>query len=301
VPDADGRITRAEVAGLDGRRAGVTARHYVLAAGAVENSRLLLLSRFPSGASPGNDHDQLGRFFMEHPVLDLDGVVLGGAPAGAFLRVPGFRVAGARFRRDVRLGPEAQAQERILNHSLFLLEAEPAAAAEGLGERIVELWERLGSGTAGGVSRFACRIRLEHAPHAESRVMLSDQTDALGARRARVSFHFGALEKRTLLRVSERFARALGETGLGRMRLAPEDWSEGWIERMGWQSHHMGGTRMHESPRHGVVDPQGRVHGTANLWAAGASVFPTVGQANPTMNLVALTLRLGDHLAEVLR
>jgi choline dehydrogenase-like flavoprotein len=50
-----------------------------------------------------------------------------------------------------------------------------------------------------------------------------------------------------------------------------------------------------------VADADCRVHGTSNLYVAGASVFPTSGHANPTMNLVALTLRLADHLTEATR
>jgi len=63
--------------------------------------------------------------------------------------------------------------------------------------------------------------------------------------------------------------------------------------------HHMGATRMAKSPHDGVVDEQCRVHGVDNLYIAGSSVFPTSGIANPTLTLLALTFRLGDHLTEV--
>jgi choline dehydrogenase-like flavoprotein len=58
----------------------------------------------------------------------------------------------------------------------------------------------------------------------------------------------------------------------------------------------MGTTRMHVDPKRGVVDPDCRVHGVANLYVAGSSVFPTSGYANPTFTIVALALRLADHL-----
>jgi choline dehydrogenase-like flavoprotein len=58
---------------------------------------------------------------------------------------------------------------------------------------------------------------------------------------------------------------------------------------------------MHQDPRRGVVDPRGRVHGLANLYLAGSSVFPTSGSAGPTLTLVALALRLADDLKEVLQ
>ncbi len=63
--------------------------------------------------------------------------------------------------------------------------------------------------------------------------------------------------------------------------------------------HHMGTTRMHVDPRQGVVDENSQVHGTSNLFIAGSSVFPSGGYANPTLTIVALALRLGDHLKRV--
>ncbi len=64
--------------------------------------------------------------------------------------------------------------------------------------------------------------------------------------------------------------------------------------------HHAGTTRMHTDPRFGVADADARVHGTENLYVAGASVFPTAGFANPTLTIVAMALRLADHLKQML-
>ena len=66
---------------------------------------------------------------------------------------------------------------------------------------------------------------------------------------------------------------------------------------IGWGSHHIGTTRMHDDPKQGVVDRDGRVHGMANLFVAGSSVFPTAGVSNPTLTIVALTLRLAERLS----
>jgi choline dehydrogenase-like flavoprotein len=74
-----------------------------------------------------------------------------------------------------------------------------------------------------------------------------------------------------------------------------------WLDGLDWGKHHMGTTRMHVDPHNGVVDANSQVHGVSNLFVAGSSVFPTYGASNPTMNLVALTLRLADHLKGVLR
>jgi choline dehydrogenase-like flavoprotein len=63
----------------------------------------------------------------------------------------------------------------------------------------------------------------------------------------------------------------------------------------------MGTTRMHVDPRKGVVDENSRVHGVSNLYISGPSVFPTGGHANPVLTLIALTLRLSDHITATLK
>jgi choline dehydrogenase-like flavoprotein len=69
------------------------------------------------------------------------------------------------------------------------------------------------------------------------------------------------------------------------------------LSKVTWGGHHMGTTRMHDDPKKGVTDATGRVHGVGNLYVAGSSLFPTSGAANPTLTIIALALRLGDHLA----
>jgi choline dehydrogenase-like flavoprotein len=90
----------------------------------------------------------------------------------------------------------------------------------------------------------------------------------------------------------ELFARQIGKMGIGRMRVdvhvQADDWPAG--------HHHMGTTRMHQDPKHGVVNPDCRLHSVENLYVAGSSVFPTGGTVNPTLTIVALALRLSDHL-----
>ena len=86
-------------------------------------------------------------------------------------------------------------------------------------------------------------------------------------------------------------AEAAARDGWG--PLDPDDWSGLPVEA---GAHHMGATRMHDDPAQGVVDADCRVHGTGNLFVAGPSVFPTYGYANPMLTVVALALRLADHL-----
>ena len=71
---------------------------------------------------------------------------------------------------------------------------------------------------------------------------------------------------------------------------------EEWTEAEGWGNHHMGSTRMAADAKQGVCDADCRVHGMSNLYIAGSSVYPTTGTVNPTLTLVALAVRMADHL-----
>jgi choline dehydrogenase-like flavoprotein len=66
-------------------------------------------------------------------------------------------------------------------------------------------------------------------------------------------------------------------------------------------AHTSGTTRMSNDRRRGVVNSDCQVHGIAGLYVAGASVFPTSGHANPTLMLVALAIRLADHIKNDLK
>ncbi len=93
-------------------------------------------------------------------------------------------------------------------------------------------------------------------------------------------------------------AAEFGRAGLGRVQITFEETARDWPADLAGGWHHMGTTRMSDDPRTGVVDRDCRVHGFANLYVAGSSVFPTPGSGTPTMTIVALALRLADHLKE---
>jgi len=283
-PDAR-RIDGIPLASLDGRRATLRADTYVLATGGIENCRLLL------AAGLGNAHDQVGRFVMEHPNYDTGRVRM--VPTEYLGRANPYRaVLGTQsVRFDAQLGPEAQAEAGILNHSVYLLplDEEPSGRAG-------RLWDRLTDRVVGPEEHdYALRVRLEHAPDPESRITLTDETDALGMPRVALHYRLGPLETRTVAHVCDAFAQALGAADLGRMQVDFDPGSD-WPADVGWQYHHCGGTRMSADPRRGVVDADCRVHGIDNLYVAGSSVFPTAGHANPTMNLLAFAIRLADHI-----
>ena len=120
-------------------------------------------------------------------------------------------------------------------------------------------------------------------------------------RRVRLDWQLTELDRRTVRRTTRILCRTLGRGRSFRVEPLPEALDGSCLERPDWQWHHMGTARMGNDPRHSVVDADGRVHGMENLYVAGSAVFPTAGNHSPTFTLLALSLRLGDHLAAVLR
>jgi len=58
---------------------------------------------------------------------------------------------------------------------------------------------------------------------------------------------------------------------------------------------------MSERPQDGVVNARGQAHDVPNLFVADGSVMTTGAAANPTLTIVALAMRTGDHLGERIR
>lgn len=303
-------VDHLEVQTLSGRRHQVIAKRFVLAAGGIENARLLLLSDdvMPSGL--GNQNDMVGRCFMEHPhlggfadivIADIGRLPLifrdrvsvdGRAARVCYIPRPGFlrreRLLSASFTMSAvetfEPDSEARPDPSIASMRGMLAAARPFVSDEKSAQ--TGLGVRMGVGCA-----------CEQVPNPDSRVTLSDQTDALGLRRSRLDWRLTEQDRRSLVANIHALGRELAATGIGRLRPRLSD--DGlWEPRVSGGSHHMGTTRMSDDPKRGVVDRHCRVHGVDNLYIAGSSLFPTGGSANPTLNILALAYRLADHLEQ---
>jgi choline dehydrogenase-like flavoprotein len=138
----------------------------------------------------------------------------------------------------------------------------------------------------------------EQAPNPESRVTLGSDRDSLGLRRVRLDWRLCEFDKESFTKSQEIVDQEFRRAGLGRLYIEPIDGISPDRIRGGW--HHMGTTRMHTDPNNGVVDQNCRVHDISNLFIAGPSVFPTSGYANPTLTIVALAVRLADHIKNLM-
>jgi choline dehydrogenase-like flavoprotein len=319
---------------LDGKPREIRARYYVLACGAIENSRLMLASNDVEAAGIGNRHDQVGRFFMEHPAGRIGKVETDQAYEiwAAFQKR--FMPSGPPLAPALRLADATQRQQQALNSIVtFKLQRDPSrgvALGNKLYHNLVHSISPSRRGRAldhiyravrswihrelrNGVERYRARkgvtglyviTRGEQAPNPESRVVLSDERDALGNPRADLNWQLSAIDKHSAKIFAETLDAELRRLGRGSVTLS--DWlhdpSPQWpvdptVGNHPLANYHqLGGTRMSADPQQGVVDADCRVHGYENLFVAGSSVFTTGGWANPTLTILALALRLGDHL-----
>jgi choline dehydrogenase-like flavoprotein len=329
--EAGAEVTALHARTLDGKRQTLRARAYVLACGGLETPRLLLAASGQVNVGLGNQRDLVGRYFMEHPHCNAARALV---TDPALLSFYSFGQGGGHAQGIPVVGclnqsPERQRARQLLNFdSLFTLDNVGDSgfaalrriwSAAGHGEWPdhlgADLWKALidiDDTAAGVMGRLGLReyhpstvsfrmwCSAEAAPNPDSRVRLGDERDALGMPRIVLDWQLSAQDKRSLLAGHQAVAEELGRTGLGRLQIA--EWltadDDSWSPTVEGGHHHMGTTRMSQDPSQGVVDPTSKVHGIANLYIAGSSVFPTSGSANPTLTIVALSLRLAEHLKE---
>ena len=329
IGDDPGCVERLEVRRDDGTRCFVRPSVVVLAAGGIENPRLLLLSRGVHGRGLGNDRDLVGRFFAER-LSARTGYIVPTTPelvarSGLYdvhAAAPGVHVQGALRVRD-----SVQRDEQLLNCAFFLLTRRLSFTAESVRSVATLAKARrrrpLPAGMVGhlrnvttgldelgafaldrlrpldvGRSILALRAQAEQAPNPSSRVTLGTRRDRFGQPVARVDWRPAASDRASIRASQEVVDGSLRAAGLGHVEFMLGD--EDPPALLEGNFHHLGTTRMHRDPAGGVVDADCRVHGMRNVYVAGSSVFPTYGCSNPTLTVAALALRLADHLKKQL-
>ena len=304
------------------------ARQFVIAAGSIESSRLLLASRSVHSNGIANHTDQLGRWFHDH--LSVKAAILQPRRRRDFLkRLAPWFLGETRHTLKIESTEAWQAEQGCLNVMGHLVFQSPensgfswlrqqllarqigsaneedlhAPALQELPGEAFDLlylaWKRIGRQRRWCPSNAAITLSIdtEQQPNPESRIRLSANLDALGMAKAIVQWQWGEPERRTFAAYRQLFNKQWQAWDGGQI-----NWSESFEQDSGWEKavkdiyHLMGGTRMTNNPLTGIVDPNLAVHGIDNLSIASLSVFPTGGSSNPTLTLMMLTLRLADRL-----
>jgi choline dehydrogenase-like flavoprotein len=325
VGDNADSVRGVSVRAPDGTRLVIEARIVVLAAGGIENPRILLASRKHTRAGIGNEHDLVGRFFFEHLHVQIG--TLSPPSCADTSRYQARRVNRTTVRVGLTISDAVQAQERMLGSAVTLHNANnphdvlsPGAARSGYrslmtilravqhGRSPDALFTHLATIVREPVetlrlvssrvfpaapTRLSIGVRAEQSPNPQSRVRLDEARDSFGAHLARLDWKLREQDFDSIAKTQS----ILAATPLFRdAQFLPRDGECGWGARVLPAAHHMGTTRMHRESRNGVVDENCRVHGTRNVYVAGSSTFPNGGWAPPTLTIVALAARLADHI-----
>ena len=321
----EGRVAEVRCRTLGGVEAVFCADEFVWCMGGIESVRFFLQPELAAG--PWHRSGLLGRFFQDHIIAAAAELELTDA-ARFHAEFDNIFSRGYKYQPKLRLRRELQEQHGTLNVAAMML---PRSDSDAVGAEIKGTAKKLLRGRFGDVSgaevgrllrdaplfarqswRYAvakrayvpagARIELgvhcEQEPQGASVLRLSGERDRLGMLRTQIDWRVADLEVHSIRVCVEAAAEALRP--VARVVADPEllDDPEAFKRKCGDGYHHMGGMRMSASPAEGVVDRDLKLHGMSNAYVCSGAVFPCSGFSNPTHTVLALAVRLAEHLAK---
>lgn len=320
-------VATVDIQSLEGNQFSIRAKKFILCMGGIENARMLRFWNEQNEDRLGNQGDCVGRYFMDHPIVE-GAFFLPLRPREEFGFYKPHKIDGQAVAGFWELSPEALAAHEISNIRLPFVPVSKLYASDGVsslhilkdGEAGGHLWRHLRNvitdldmiaesgmrrkfgreifSDADEFSGYVFDTMLEQTPDPVNRIRLTSDLDALGIPKIAIDWRVSDADKERTWKAYEVMAREAGRLGLGRVRLLREREGRMWQSQLGFGHHHMGTTRMGQNPGHSVVDANTKVFGTRNLYVAGSSVFATGGHVPPTLTLVALAVRLSDHIKQ---
>jgi len=276
-------VHTAVYAGHDRQERRVAARVFVLAAGAVETSRLLLLSASkdsPQGLA--NRSGMVGKYFTSHPSIDVTGRVKD--------RVYPYRVGfSTAMTRQFAVERDRAKKGSFVLEFLNSAGPRPAEIALSSGTWGAELRERVAQEFG---HTLGIRVYCEQLPDRENAITLNPEVkDYFGNPVPHITYNVGQYEREALEEaraISAKILQAAGAADIqaSQLRLA---------------AHQIGTHRMGRDPRASVVDASLRAHDVPNLYLVGSGSFVTASSSPPTLTIVALAIRAAEHIAARLR
>lgn len=325
------KIVAVKAKALNGTSLHVSAKHTIIAAGAIESTRLLLL--FDKANDNRLDHlsATLGRYFHDHLSLPL-GRIETDRPS-ALNHFAGFRfekgsMRSLRFEFNNRKQRHHSLRSGFVHIAFRPLEESGFDHVRSFLQSIQKGRPNLAAGLrcAGDLpylakaiywrfghrqllwpqpSEYNIHVVAEQAPHQDNRILLNTQLDAFGQRMASIDWHVREEDAKTFQTLALAFDRfwSTYHASLGGIiwNVAPKNIGPEHLRDVDDIYHPGGSTRMANHASHGVVDKNCGVFGLSGISIVSTSVFPTGGTANPTMTLVMIAMRVADHLCEELK
>ncbi len=301
LDESTSRVGRVTVQSAD-KRYYVRAKKIILACGGLEVPRLLLNFNKQIAKGLGNESDNVGRFFQEHPEFHRAGTLLITGPTAHSKLYRGHtRKLKTRIAGFTQISNEIRVQKKLLSMAFYQLGADQL---DDLGKEI-----QYYSNNLYGHQKYKDNIRVfrfiaEQEPNRDCRVQLDSKKDALGLFQPKLNLGLTDFDIRSMRDSVSTFANIISKHNIGKVKLLYPEMLESTREvvkkYMGWGNHHMGATRMSKNPSEGVVDTNCKVHTVDNLYIGSPSVFVTSGCSNPTFTIVALAVRLAEHVNNTL-
>ncbi len=312
----------------EGIELNIEAKSFVIGLGGIENARVLLDFNEHYNDKIGNQGGAVGCYFMEHPTVRAlhlssneqqrfklyeqhqaqDKYVMGYSGltdkilekhATTNIRVPFIKASQFELSDGIssshilkNIFTKGDWPEGTGSH-LFNVISDIDMVIEGIARKSFD--ERVFD-HADDFGGFSTVVMIEQTPDKSNRIMLGDTKDRLGKKRVKIALTETDTDKTMAWKSLNILAQEFGAQNLGRARILTNRASRVWGSQLGYSQHHMGTTRMSESPENGVVDADCRVFGTNNLYMAGSSVFPTGGHVPPTLTICAMSVRLAKYL-----
>jgi choline dehydrogenase-like flavoprotein len=309
-----------------GNQHTIYSKVFIMCFGGIENARMLLHFNAQYSDKIGNYYDNVGRYFMDHPVVRAghlypdnrsifslykanvlkDRVVLGYFKLSESslrkhrinnIRVP--LVSNTNFIMSDGISSfhilndslsDGSIPDDFTNHIINILK-DLDMVLEGVSRKRFDkkIFE-----SANVFSGYQLPIMFEQSPDRTNRVKLGNNVDRYGIKKILIDWELKKYDKENLWKALEIIAQEFGALSLGRIRLLKERSTRIWGSQLGFGHHHMGTTRMSSQYNQGVVNKNHIVYGTKNLFIGGSSVFPTGGHVPPTLTIVAMAIRLAD-------
>jgi choline dehydrogenase-like flavoprotein len=319
-----GRIAAVKAVNASGKTLTVHARHFVIAAGAIESTRLLLNMDRQHGVFA--DCEVLGGYFFDHLSMTLG--EFEDADGRALNRFAAHRFVGSSLRGSrLELTANAQAEDRVASAYGYI---DFDRTAGNVFENVRDLLRGLQGGSLvnpallpklatdlpylaaalywrfrhkqmlwPSPATYVLRVIAEQLPIRESRVGLATRSDRFGVPLTTLNWKLSDVDRQTFRCYADRFAAfwERGQQRMGRIRWEPALLADAALDAAITDFYHPGGsTRMGRTRRSAVVDENLRTFAVPNLWIASTSVFPSGASANPTLMLMLMAYRLADEL-----
>ena len=325
------RVEKIVFVNYSGVKQSVAANKFVLCLGGIENARYMLIFNEKYKNSLGNSFDNVGRYFMDHPVLraaklypkDKEKFSLftmrtevGERLLNGFIEISAEALK-AEESSNIRV-PLAPASNYVISEGIESFHVlgsawEEEALPDHFGQHIVNVLSDIDMVTE-AISRktfssklfdysedfggYDLPIMIEQTPKHDNRVYLSDELDKLGMKKILIDWTLHDDDIERMWKSLDVLGKELGRLNLGRLKIMREYEHRLRSDKLFFSHHHMGTTRMASSEKNGVVDKNLKVFNTSNLYIAGSSTFPTGSHVPPTLTLTALAIRLAEHLQE---